>query len=555
MTAQATPFRTALGDLPRERAPRRTAAGLGLLGALFAIAVIVTDVTGVGLPAGTAEPVLAAALIVIGVGVWRAAGGLHVDETKPWSAIGVAILMGGLGLAVRAAVSAGLLVGADEGIVGDAFSVAFYGLMALGLVRLPRVRASRIGSVRMAMDVLVGMVAAATVLWELQPDVFAAGFAIPVLHATLAGCMLVALLRRSPYVSDPRLGTLLVGLLPLVTMLGFDPGGLRTSLVWAAAAVGLGLAGWTLRRPLPRRNLILARPGRRRLILPYVPVVGLGALFATRVVEGDGLAAGILPWGMLIVIVCLVIRSWASVRESRQLVGLERDQLLASISHDLRTPLTAVAGFSEVLSTSWEQLADEERQEMIEIMRLASNSLVDIVGDMESLARSELDAAPLKLERIKGKTLISDAIKLVFELDGPLPVRAEVEPYLEIVCDHRRMVQVLRALLENALRYGNGKILIVAKRSDKGRIIEVHDNGAGVTPRYEKVIWRRFERGEHELNANVPGSGLGLAVARSIARAHEGEAGYRLSDRLAGACFYIELPYDRSLDVARTTED
>jgi two-component system phosphate regulon sensor histidine kinase PhoR len=183
---------------------------------------------------------------------------------------------------------------------------------------------------------------------------------------------------------------------------------------------------------------------------------------------------------MLLVSVAMAFRTAAAARESRHLLGLERDQLLASLSHEIRTPLTAVAGFSHVLSTSWDVIEDVERQELIELIGSEAESLVDIIGDMNALVRSELDAASLELERIQGKHLIAEAIKLVFRLDGQLPVRAVVEPYLELVCDRRRMVQVLRALFENAVRYGDGKILVVAKRTKTGRVIEVHDNGSGV---------------------------------------------------------------------------
>jgi two-component system phosphate regulon sensor histidine kinase PhoR len=297
--------------------------------------------------------------------------------------------------------------------------------------------------------------------------------------------------------------------------------------------------------------MILARPGRKQLVLPTIPLVALGALLTITLVRGGELQGTVLPWSMLLVSVAMAFRTAAAARESRHLLGLERDQLLASLSHEIRTPLTAVAGFSHVLSTSWDVVEDVERQELIELIGSEAESLVDIIGDMNALVRSELDAASLELERIQGKHLIAEAIKLVFRLDGQLPVRAEVEPYLELVCDRRRMVQVLRALFENAVRYGDGKILVVAKRTKTGRVIEVHDNGSGVERRHENTIWKRFERGEHELNANVPGSGLGLAVVRSIARAHQGDARYRRSERLGGACFSIELPYDSDVEHRR----
>jgi signal transduction histidine kinase len=281
-------------------------------------------------------------------------------------------------------------------------------------------------------------------------------------------------------------------------------------------------------------------------VLPYAPVVGVGVLFASRVFGGADLAEGALPWGLLVVILAVVGRSIAATREGRRIMALERDQLLASLSHDLRTPLTAVTGFADVLYDSWVELRGTERLEMVDIIRAEAAALSDIVGDLAALARHELEAVPLQMERVEGKRLVAEAIRLVFDVTAPIPVKAEVEPYLELVGDRRRLVQVLRALLENAQRYGRGRILVVVRRDEGGRIIEVHDDGDGVDPRRVRSIWQRFERGENNLNAGVPGSGLGLAVVRGLARAHGGDAGYRRSDRLGGACFYVEIPYDRA---------
>jgi len=88
---------------------------------------------------------------------------------------------------------------------------------------------------------------------------------------------------------------------------------------------------------------------------------------------------------------------------------------------------------------------------------------------------------------------------------------------------------VLVSLLKNAQRYGGGRILIVAKREVDWRIIEVHDDGPGLSARHEVDVWSRFQRGEHDLDAKLPGSGLGLSLVRSLATAHGGTASYRRS--------------------------
>jgi signal transduction histidine kinase len=437
--------------------------------------------------------------------------------------------------------------------VPDLVTIVFYVMMIVGLLRMPFVPASRYGTLRTAMDVVAGMASAAAVLWQLQGRVFDDGPAAPLIHAALLGAMLIALLRQSPYALDFRLATLLVSLVPVILLTRLSPGvGEPQSLVlWSVSATCLAMVSWQMRRPQVKQNLILARPAAWRLVLPYAPVAGLAAVFYQQVVDGADLSSSPLSWAALVVTAAIATRSWAATRENRRLIEIERDQILASISHQLRTPLTAVSGFSDVLDVNWSEVPDHDKREMIGIIAEESADLVEIVADMAALARSELDATNLRAERLEGKAVIADAIRRVFDVSGPIPVKAEVEPYLELIGDRRRLVQILKALLENAQRYGNGKILVVAKRDKAGRLIEVHDDGAGLSPRYAKIVWRRFERGEHELNAHVPGSGLGLAVVRALARAHGGEAFYRRSERLGGACFTVELPYTADSDVTR----
>ncbi len=554
MTAQATPFRTISSSQPQSRTRPAVATRLAAMLVIgSAAAVVASTLVDSPIPRRWLGLVLASSLLIAGASMVRSAGQLAGSEGAAWRPISYGVMAAATGQIVWSTLGGGASLGPGAPAATDVFHIAFYALVSLGLLRMPFVRSSRMGTFRMAMDVLVGMVAGATVLWELQDGVFADGLAAPLLHIVMLGAMLISFLRRSPYLFDARLTVLLAGLVAPILVPELSPAGSGSSslALWGFTAMALGVLSIQLRKPQVLQSTILARSGRKRLLLPYTPVLVVGILFAVRVINGDDLANGVLPWGMLVVLAGIVARSWAAVRENRQLFGLERDQLLASISHDIRTPLTVVAGFSEVLATSWDTLSEAERREMVQLVRTGSTSLVDIVGDMESLARSELDAVPLDLERLAGKTVIADAIRLVFSIDGPLPIRAEVEPYLELVGDHRRLVQLLRALFENAVRFGDGKILVVAKRDKVGRVIEVHDNGSGVAARHEKIIWERFERGQHELNANVPGSGLGLAVVRSIARAHGGDAWYRPSERLGGACFVVELPYDSSLVVPR----
>jgi two-component system sensor histidine kinase RstB len=107
-------------------------------------------------------------------------------------------------------------------------------------------------------------------------------------------------------------------------------------------------------------------------------------------------------------------------------------------------------------------------------------------------------------------------------------------------------------LTTNAIRYGGGRVDVVARVEQGTVIIEVHDDGPGVPTKHEFTIWEQFERGAHRLDATRPGSGIGLAIVRAVARAHGGRTGYSRSDRLGGACFSVILP--RRADESRSPE-
>jgi signal transduction histidine kinase len=85
--------------------------------------------------------------------------------------------------------------------------------------------------------------------------------------------------------------------------------------------------------------------------------------------------------------------------------------------------------------------------------------------------------------------------------------------------------------------------------------LAVHDDGDGVPVKFQSEMWGRFERGVHKNDSKVPGSGIGLSVARDLATAHGGSIGYRTSERLGGACFELVIPAPSEDTTALVTAD
>jgi K+-sensing histidine kinase KdpD len=121
--------------------------------------------------------------------------------------------------------------------------------------------------------------------------------------------------------------------------------------------------------------------------------------------------------------------------------------------------------------------------------------------------------------------------------------------------DAERLEQILVNLITNADRYGGERCLIKAFAKGGTLVLEVHDAGEGVPKKYELVIWDRFERGPNLYNASVPGTGIGLAVVRTIVEAHGGRVGYRRSEDLGGGCFWVEMPGRLDSDTERPSLD
>ena len=237
--------------------------------------------------------------------------------------------------------------------------------------------------------------------------------------------------------------------------------------------------------------------------------------------------------------ILVIARQGVAIREGKRLLDEQRSHLASSISHELRTPLTSIVGFLDLLDG--DGIADpDERRQMISLVSHQAADLSRIVADLVLVA-SDVDR-PVELEI--GALPVADLVHSAVEATSldPSLVSVELDTRMVAFVDQARMRQAVSSLLNNAARYGGRNIAALAQAKGGDLVIEVHDDGPGVPRKYELRIWEKFERGPNRLNAAVPGAGVGLAIASAIVAAHGGSAGYRRSERLGGACFWIRLP-------------
>lgn len=209
----------------------------------------------------------------------------------------------------------------------------------------------------------------------------------------------------------------------------------------------------------------------------------------------------------------------------------ERTQLLAVTAHELRTPVAVVAGFATTLADHWQELEEQERNEMLASMRRGGERLARLVDDLFTAARLETGALEIKPASF-------DLLPLLTEVAGEVAdgdVRVDAGP-VTVLADRGRTQQMISNYLTNALRHGAGPVTMSAEVSEGAVRITVADSGPGVSAELLPRLFKKFAGG-----GGQESTGLGLFIVRELARAQGGDAWYEPGPG-GGATFAIRLP-------------
>ena len=221
-----------------------------------------------------------------------------------------------------------------------------------------------------------------------------------------------------------------------------------------------------------------------------------------------------------------------------------RNTLLASISHDLRTPLAVIAGAGSALADPGGELAPESRRKLAQSIETRARDMSDLISNVLDLTRLESDHLVLRRDWQTIDDLLGTALERSGERLRNHRVELSLPPDLPAVhVDATLVVQLFANLFENAAKYTPpGTRVSVSARADEGMLeVIVEDDGPGLPAGDPDRLFNKFQRGRSE--SEVTGAGLGLAICRSIARAHGGDI--RASNRAeGGARFEVTLPIE-----------
>lgn len=221
-------------------------------------------------------------------------------------------------------------------------------------------------------------------------------------------------------------------------------------------------------------------------------------------------------------------------------VEKQRRDLIANVSHDLRTPLTLIGGYAEVMR----DIPGENNTENAQMIIDETRRLSTLVNDLLDMSRIQSGAVPM--EKIKynltqsiGKTV--DRMNELLKQEGyEITFNADFDVF--VTADEARISQCFYNILINRVNYtGEDKKIYVSQQREIGKVkISVTDTGEGVEEKDIPYVWDRYYKNNSTHKRSITGTGLGLSIVRSVIKAHGGEYGVHNTDG-KGACFWFSL--------------
>jgi signal transduction histidine kinase len=234
-------------------------------------------------------------------------------------------------------------------------------------------------------------------------------------------------------------------------------------------------------------------------------------------------------------------RQYTALLDARRV----KDEFLANISHELRTPLTAVMGYLALMEEGLAGPVTPEQRKTLAQVKTASQHLLDLIADLLELTTLKRGGIEATTSAFDVRDPLHDAISATRGRPESVALRvSEPETTTLMVSDRRKIVKLLGALLSNAYKFTpQGEIrLSVAVRNDHV-VYRVEDTGIGIADEMQQLVFEEFRQADGSSTRRYGGSGLGLALARRLARLLGGEI-YLDSAPGAGSTFRVELPLE-----------
>ena len=221
------------------------------------------------------------------------------------------------------------------------------------------------------------------------------------------------------------------------------------------------------------------------------------------------------------------------------------DEFISTVSHEMRTPLTSIRGFSQTLLSSWDKIDDDKKKKFIKIIEEQSNRLINLVENILTVSKANAGSTVMK------KVFVNASIKAI------LPMFQEQYKSHKIVfipqndlpparLDDDKFQQIITNLIDNGCKYSeeNTEVTITTEAKADNIIIKITDHCVGIKPEDSDKLFKKFSRIENHLTSKTQGNGLGLYITKQLIESMNGKISFE-SEENKGTTFIITFPvYD-----------
>ena len=231
-----------------------------------------------------------------------------------------------------------------------------------------------------------------------------------------------------------------------------------------------------------------------------------------------------------------------------------QDEFISTVSHEMRTPLTSIRGFSQTLLSSWDKIDDENKKKFIKIIEEQSNRLINLVENILTVSKAHAGSTVMK------KVFVNASIKSI------IPMFQEQYKSHNIVfipqkdipparLDEDKFQQVMTNLIDNGGKYSEPGSTVLITTESKGDeiIIKVKDEGVGIKKEDENKLFKKFSRIENHLTSKTQGNGLGLYITKQLIESMNGKVAFE-SEEGKGTTFIVIFPVYNEEEVLKCSQ-
>jgi PAS domain S-box-containing protein len=227
-----------------------------------------------------------------------------------------------------------------------------------------------------------------------------------------------------------------------------------------------------------------------------------------------------------------------------------KDEFIAMASHELKTPVTSLKGFTQLLQRRLRNSGNEEDLRFLTRMDTQVNRLTHLVDDLLNLTKMQTGKLEYRMEAFDLAELVQEIVENVQEATQTHRLLLEKTVVASVYGDRDRIGQVLTNLLTNAIKYSKDadRVIIRMEVSEGNVIVSVQDFGIGIPQEYQQRIFERFFRVSETGGTTYSGLGIGLYISRNIIKRHQGKLGVQ-SRKGEGSTFFFQLPLAQTANV------